>query len=427
MEIPIKPQPLKWQAEVMTDPSRFKVLACGRRAGKTVLGTVQCLQTAGTGGRAWWVAPTYPVAAIGWRAIKEMALRLPGTEKQEANRRVVLSSGGEVQVKSADNPDSLRGEGLDLVVVDEAAFVKEEAWTGALRPALSDRQGRALFISTPRGRNYFYHLWTDAQDKPDWSAFRFPTSANPHITPEEIQAAKDLLPALIFAQEYEALFTEQFGAMFKREWFGIVDRPPVGAYVRYWDLAASPEGDYSVGAKAALVDGKLIIADVVRGRWAWPELRRIIASTAIQDGPDVRVGIEKAAFQLAAVQDVRSLPELARITVRGIPVRSASAAVKALYANLPTDKAAKAARCAPWLARAEAGEVVLVRASWNGAWLSEITDFPMSGVPDDQVDAVSGAVAMLATRLSIWADMPMAEDEPSKWRLGGENIRRDRR
>jgi len=394
-KIAIEPQPLAWQQQVISDQSRFKVLACGRRAGKTVLGTVLCLQTAGVGGRAWWVAPTYPVASIGWRAIKELALRLPGSEVRESERRVTLSSGGDVQVKSADNPDSLRGEGLDLVVIDEAAFVKEAAWTEALRPALSDRQGSALFISTPRGRNYFYHLWTDAKDKPDWAAFRFPTSANPNIAPEEIEAAKKLLPGLIFAQEYEAKFTEQYGAMFKREWFDIVDRPPEGAYVRFWDLAASPEGDYSVGAKAGLVDGKLVIADIVRGRWTWPNLRRVIASTAKQDGRDVRVGIEEAAFQLAAVQDVRALPELAHITVRGVPIKAASAAVKALYANLPTSKAAKAARAASWLARAEASEVVLVRASWNGPWLSEITDFPMSGVPDDQVDAVSGAVQML--------------------------------
>jgi len=416
-KIEIEPQPLQWQSEVILDPSRFKVLACGRRAGKTVLGTVLSVQTAGIGGRAWWVAPTYPVASIGWRAIKDLARRLPGTEVRESDRRITLLSGGEVQVKSADNPDSLRGEGLDLVVIDEAAFVKEAAWTQALRPALSDRQGRALFISTPKGRNWFYHLWTDAEGQDDWAAFHFPTSANPNITSEEIQAAKKLLPALIFAQEYEAMFTEQYGAMFKREWFDIMDSAPEGRYVRYWDLAASPEGDYSVGAKVGLVDGKLIIADIVRGRWSWPDLRRVISATAIQDGWDVHVGIEEAAFQLAAVQDVRALPELIKITVRGVPVKAASAGVKALFANLPTDKAAKASRAASWLARAESGEVTLVRASWNSPWLSEITDFPMSGVPDDQVDAISGAVQMISKKQGSFSDVPQAETTRSKWRI----------
>jgi len=399
-QIAIKPDPLVWQQQVIRDPARFRVLACGRRAGKTVLGTVLCLQTAGISGRAWWVAPTFPVASIGWRAIKDLARRLPGTEVRESERRITLASGGEVQVKSADNPDSLRGEGLDLVVIDEAAFVKEEAWTQALRPALSDRQGKALFISTPKGRNYFHRLWDTAKDKPDWSAFRFPTSANPNIAPEEIEAAKKLLPALIFAQEYEALFTEQIGAMAKREWFGFRDEPiPTwrAEHVRYWDLAASPEGDYSVGTKACLFNGKIIVEDVVRGRWAWPELRQKIARVAIADGARVAVGIEAAAFQLAAVQDVRSLPELANIEIRGVPVRASSAAYKALYENLPKDKAAKAARGAGWLARAEAGEVVLVRAAWNEPWLAETTDFPL-GENDDQWDSFTGAVEMLADR-----------------------------
>jgi len=412
-KIAIEPQPLAWQQQVISDPSRFKVLACGRRAGKTVLGTVLCLQTAGMGGRAWWVAPTYPVASIGWRAIKDLARRLPGTEVRESERRITLPSGGEVQVKSADHPDSLRGEGLDLVVIDEAAFVKEEAWSQALRPALSDRQGKALFISTPKGRNYFHRLWSDAQGKDDWSAFRFPTSANPNITEDEIQAAKSLLPALIFAQEYEAQFTEQYGAMAKREWFKYVDVAPSAMrveYVRYWDLAASPEGDYSVGTKVCLDGSRVVVADVVRVRLAWPELRQRMSRVAIEDGPGTAVGIEKAAFQLAAVQDVRALPELAHIEVRGVPVRATSAAVKALYENLPADKAAKAARGASWLARAEAGEVVLVVAAWNEPWLVEITDFPLSEY-DDQWDSFTGAVMMLAdrSRLELGYDPRLSE------------------
>jgi len=268
-----------------------------------------------------------------------------------------------------------------------------------LRPALSDRQGKALFISTPKGRNYFHRLWKRAEAEPDWAAFRFPTSANPNIAPEEIEAAKALLPALIFAQEYEAQFTEQVGAMAKLEWFTIRDsRPPMRReHVRYWDLAASPEGDYSVGTLVCLDAGRLVVVNVVRVRLAWPELRQRIADVAVQDGPGTRVGIEKAAFQLAAVQDVRALPELAHIEVRGVPVKATSAAVKALYANLPTDKAAKAARGASWLARAEAGEVALVEAAWNEPWLAEITDFPLSEY-DDQWDSFTGAVMMLADR-----------------------------
>ena len=385
------------QQQVALSQARFKVLAAGRRWGKTRLATALCTGHALERRQAWWVAPTYPIATIGWRLLKELASQVPGWQKSEVERRIELPDGGIIQAKSADNPDSLRGEGLDFVVLDEAAFIKEEAWSQALRPALSDRQGRALFISTPRGRNWFFDLYNDAQGREDWQAWQFPTSANPHIAPEEIESARSLLPALIFAQEYEAQFTSSFGAMFKREWFrDVLPTAPLARYVRYWDLAASPEGDYSVGAKVGLTDpGQIVIADIVRERLPWPELRRLIGAIAQQDGPDVGVGIEQVAFQLAAVQSLRSMPDLLNIAIRGVAIHQPSAAVKALYSNLPTDKQAKAARAAGWLARAEAEQVSLVRGGWNSEFLAEICDFPL-GQYDDQVDAVSGAVAMLA-------------------------------
>ena len=119
-------------------------------------------------------------------------------------------------VRSADNPDSLRGEGLDYVVIDECAFVPESAWTEALRPALSDREGHAIFISTPKRRNWFFRLWQQgfANDK-EWQSWQFPTVANPHINPDEIEAARKTLPSDIFRQEYLAEFLEGEGAVFR--------------------------------------------------------------------------------------------------------------------------------------------------------------------------------------------------------------------
>lgn len=385
------------QREVAMSPARFKVLAKGRRFGGTRLGVTLCTATGLEGGVAFWVAPAYPIALIGWRLLVGLAQQIPGIRKKEAERRIIYPSGGVVQIKSADSPESLRGEGLDLVVIDEAAYVKEEAWTMSLRPALTDKKGKALFVSSPRGRNWFWRLWKDASEgKEGWQAWRFPTSTNPYIDPEEIATAKAQLPALVFAQEMLAEFTEHFGAMFKRDYFSaVIPEAPGGHYIRFWDLAASPEGDYSVGTKVGLIDGKYIVADVVRGRWDWPNLRRIITDTALEDGPEIRVGVEQAALELHAVQDLQSLPELASIVIKGIPVRPASASVRALYENLPRDKRAKAARAASWLARAEAGNVVLVEAPWNNGWLDRVCDFPLSGSPDDEIDSMSGAVQMI--------------------------------
>lgn len=217
------------QREVASHPARFKVLAAGRRWGKTRLGTLLCLRVALEGGRAWWVAPSYPMATVGWRGIKHLAKQIPGSEPREADRLITLPGGGQIQVRSADNPDSLRGEGLDFLIIDEAAFVREEAWTEALRPTLSDRQGRAMFISTPKGRNWFWRAFVkgEAGDDDQWHSWKLPTASNPFIVTDEIEAAREQLPETIFRQEYLAEFIEDAGLVF-RNIRQCIAQPPAG-------------------------------------------------------------------------------------------------------------------------------------------------------------------------------------------------------
>lgn len=200
---------------VHKSPARYKILAAGRRWGKTRLGVFECLDVAAKGGRAWWVAPTYKMTEVGWRPLRKLSVQI-GAEVRKVERQVILPTGGEVTVRSADNPDTLRGEGLDFVVIDECAFMVEEVWTEALRPALSDRQGKAMFISTPAGRNWFWRLWQRGLgDDPDWQSWQLPTADNPYIEPKEIDAAKDSLPELTFQQEYLATFLEGQGVVFR--------------------------------------------------------------------------------------------------------------------------------------------------------------------------------------------------------------------
>ena len=208
--------PHQGQSEVHNDPARFKVLAAGRRWGKTRLGVNECLDVASKGGRAWWVAPSYKTSEVGWRPLQRIGSKI-GAEIRKVDRTINLPNGGSVQVRSADDPNSLRGEGLDFVVLDENAFMKEEAWTEALRPALSDRQGKALFISTPKGRNWFWRLYQHGQnDDGEFASFQFPTSSNPFIEPTEIEAAKGMLPERIFLQEYMAQFLDDAGGVFRQ-------------------------------------------------------------------------------------------------------------------------------------------------------------------------------------------------------------------
>lgn len=204
------------QAEVHRHPARFKVLSAGRRLGKTLLGTFEVFEAGAQGKRAWWVAPSYKMTEVGWRPLRVMAQKV-GAKVYKDDRLIEFKNDGLIAVRSADTPDSLRSEGLDLVVLDEAAYSKEEAWTEALRPALADRKGRAMFLSSPAGRNWYWRLWTEAAsgDNPDWHAWQFPTSANPFIDPSEIEDARRGLPEMVFRQEFLAEFVDDAGAVFR--------------------------------------------------------------------------------------------------------------------------------------------------------------------------------------------------------------------
>lgn len=205
------------QLEVHNSDARFKVLSAGRRWGKTRLGVNECLDAASKGGRAWWVSPSYKTSEVGWRPLRQIARKIPNAEVKLVDRTVILPGGGFVAVRSADNPDSLRGEGLDYVVMDECAFMQREAWTEAIRPALSDRLGKALFISTPKGRNWFWEIYQrGVSGEEGWQSWTFPTSSNPFIAKEEIEAAKRDLPEMIFRQEYLAEFIDDAGGVFRR-------------------------------------------------------------------------------------------------------------------------------------------------------------------------------------------------------------------
>lgn len=204
------------QCEVVESPARFKVMAAGRRWGKTLYEVWECTKRALEGKRCWWVAPTFRIGQVGWRSIRSLARQIPGTEIRESEDTVTYPGGGVVQVRSADNPDSLRGEGLDFVVLDEAAYMPECAWTEALRPALADRRGSALFGSTPRGRNWFYRLWERTESLDNWAHWKFPTTTNPYIDPAEIELAHKMLPERVFLQEFMAEFVEDAGLIFRR-------------------------------------------------------------------------------------------------------------------------------------------------------------------------------------------------------------------
>jgi phage terminase large subunit-like protein len=207
------------QAHVFNNLARFNVLVTGRRWGKTMFGVGLCVHTALQGGRVWWIAPSYPMTRVGWRMLQHLTIQIPGVEINKADRIVTLPGGGSIQVRSGHEPFALRGDGLDFAVLDEAAYMKPEVWTEAIRPALSDRRGRALFISTPKGGNWYGDLYKYAKDRQDdtWRAFQYKSVSNPYLDPNEIISARDVQSDRLFRQEYEAeILTDVPGALWQR-------------------------------------------------------------------------------------------------------------------------------------------------------------------------------------------------------------------
>lgn len=195
------------QARVFQCSKRFRVLVAGRRFGKTYLSIAELLRGAAWPGfNVWYVAPTYRAAKrIAWRRLKELAAPLI-VKKDEVDLSVELATGGMISLRGADNYDSLRGSGIDGLVMDEFADIAPEAWAEVLRPALSDRLGWALFIGTPRGFNNAYEMYNDALERPDWAAFKFTTIEGGNVPVSEVEDARRLLDAKTFRQEYEASF-----------------------------------------------------------------------------------------------------------------------------------------------------------------------------------------------------------------------------
>lgn len=206
------------QKKVMRSNARFKILSCGRRWGKSFLCAIMCIWRANEGQRCFWVAPTYEQGNIGWEMLLAIVSQIPSVKIELTAKRAVFPSGGWVQIRSADKPDNLRGISIDFLVMDECAWIEKRTWYEVLRPALADRQGHAVFISTPKGKDWFFELFQYGlvPDQEQYKSFTFPTSSNPYIPKEEIEAARKSTDSRTFQQEYEAKFLEDAGGVFRK-------------------------------------------------------------------------------------------------------------------------------------------------------------------------------------------------------------------
>jgi len=206
------------QQDVSNNASRFKVVVAGRRWGKSWLSMHEMAKYARfPNSKIFYVAPTYKMCKqILWDDIKEKFLRCRWVKKiNESELTIHLINGSKIYLRSADNPDNLRGVSMDYLVMDECAMIEQKMWTEVCRPALSDRQGHAMFITTPQGKSsWVYELWQGAHTQENYSAFQFTTLDGGQVLPEEIDAARNELDEKSFRQEYEASFESYAGSIY---------------------------------------------------------------------------------------------------------------------------------------------------------------------------------------------------------------------
>lgn len=214
-------RPHAGQQQIQAGACRFNVVNCGRRFGKTKYGLRLLTLTALAGYPVAWFAPTYKTLAEPWRDAKKLLAPIAvkgGINSSE--KRIELITGGVVEFWSLTDSDNIRGRKYKRALVDEAAMVRslKSSWEEVIRPMLADFRGDAYFFSTPKGRNYFHELFQRGQDpaKVDWASFQLPTSTNPFIHPDEIEAARLDLPELVFLQEYLAQFVDDNAGLFRR-------------------------------------------------------------------------------------------------------------------------------------------------------------------------------------------------------------------
>ena len=315
---------LPWQIEVWQAKQRFKVIVAGRRTGKSNLSIKKIIAAgleAPVGSAVLYVGPTQAqTRQIAWDAILEQGREV--IKSAHVNSMdVTLVNGVKIHLRSAENPDTLRGLKLHFVVIDEAAFIKDnEIWTKVIRPALSDLKGEAWFISSPAGRNWLYDLYKYAleEEDPEWGAWHKTTFDNPTIDPKEIEAAQKTLSSFAFKSEFLASFDTAGSDLFKEEWLKYKEEPQYGDYVIAIDLAGFEDVAKNAGASKKRLDESAItvckildngdwwIKKIIHGRWDIRETASKIL-LAVKEYQPVAVGIERGALKNAVMHYLQDL------------------------------------------------------------------------------------------------------------------------
>jgi hypothetical protein len=402
---------LPWQQEVFKDQTRFKVVAAGRRCGKSRMAAVTLLiegLKCPQGSAVLYVSPTMGQSRqIIWDLLLDLGRDIIQNSHVN-NLDITLINGARIYVRGADRPDTLRGVSLTYAVLDEVADIKPEAWEQVIRASLSDKRGRALFIGTPKGRNWFYDTFKlgESEDDPDWKSWHFTTADNPLIDQKEIESAKKTLSSFAFKQEYMASFTNAGSDIFKEEWIKYGVEPNYGSYYIAVDLAGFEEvakqaanskkrlDESAISIVKVTDDGKWFVQKIEHGRW---DIRETAAKIllAIRDYRPLAVGIERGALKNAV------LPYLSDLMRKNNTF--------AHIVDLTHGNRKKADRIIWALqGRFEHGRIVLNSEEDWDEFVDQLILFPAQGVHDDLPDSLSYIDQLAVTSY-------MEEDDNEDW------------
>jgi len=204
------------QQTVSDSTARFRVVAAGRRFGKSFLSINELAKFARLPNqRCLYVAPTYRQAKqVIWDELKNRLYAVRWIDKvNESDLNIQLKNGSIIYIRSADNREALRGAKYNFIVMDECADIHADTFYQILRPTLSDTGGHALFIGSPKGRNWFYDLYNQGSES-EWSSWQFTTEQGGNVPPEEIAQAKKDLDERTFEQEYLSQFVSYSGVCY---------------------------------------------------------------------------------------------------------------------------------------------------------------------------------------------------------------------
>ena len=382
---------LPWQQTVYNSPVRFKVVAAGRRCGKSRLAAwlliINALQA--KSGHVFYVAPTQGQARdIMWGLLLELAHPIISSSHVN-NMQIRLINGASISLKGSDRPDTMRGVSLKYLVLDEYADMKPSVWEEVLRPALADQKGECLFIGTPKGRNHFYELYKYAElsDDPTYAAWHFTSYDNPLLDPNEIDTAKNSMSSYAFRQEFMASFEALGSEIFKEQWVKFNnEEPEEGEYYIAVDLAGFADVAVATKAKTRKLDQTAIaivkantegwwVADIVYGRWDIKKTAQKIFE-AVRAYQPVAVGIEKGALRNAVLP---YLTDMMKSGQRFFRVEELTHGNKK-----KTDRVVWALQ-----GRFEHGTIELSEGEWNTEFMDQLFQFPNPLVHDDLVDALS--------------------------------------